>query len=341
MIFSGAMKRCFLLWLAAALTASAQPALLHVRVSLGDVSLNKVPFLIADDTGIYKRNGLDVEQLITPNAAAAVRRSGINVPDRYISKGPAGPTEISIAGGSPTIISMIGPGRSIDRVILATTDDEARWTIVAAPGITSVEQLKGKRLGYSSRGSVSHFIALAFAQKMGWTPDRDITLVGGSLSVDALKEGRVDAAIADEIVQAQAPAAGFKSVVDLRPYHIPLPGSGVVASREWLKNNPEAARRFLKSMLEAMALMQHDSTVSAAAMAKWFGITDPARQREIWTQAADLPRKPYPSVAGIRKMLELYNDPGLTGHKPEDFFDASFIAELDRSGFIDKLYAAQ
>ena len=40
-----------------------------VQVSMGDVSLNKLPFVIAYEEGIYKKNGLEVEQFITSGAA--------------------------------------------------------------------------------------------------------------------------------------------------------------------------------------------------------------------------------------------------------------------------------
>ena len=46
--------------------AAAAERLVTLEVALGDVSLNKVPFLIAADAGIYARNGLDVRQFITP-----------------------------------------------------------------------------------------------------------------------------------------------------------------------------------------------------------------------------------------------------------------------------------
>ena len=324
-----------------ALSAVGQQPLIHVRVSLGDVSLNKVAFLIADDAGIYKKNGLEVEQLITPFAAEAVRRNGVTVPKRYVRpNSQEEPQEIFIGGGAPIIMGMLRSGRPLDRVILATTDNEIRWKIVARPGIATIDQLKGKRLGFSGQGTVSHFMALAFLQKMGWSADKDISLVPNSLSIDALKEGRADAVLADEIVQALAPAAGFNAVVDLLPYHIPIPGSGVVASREWLKDNRDAAKRFMKATVEAIALMKQDSKVSAAAMEKWFGITDPGKQHEVWLQSAVLPRKPYPSVPGIRKLFELYREAQKSKYKPEEFYDDSFIKELDESGYIDRLYAS-
>ena len=55
-------------------------------MELGDVSLTKLPFVMAAEAGIYRRNGLEVRQYITPNAAELIRRSsGLIVrPDRPI-----------------------------------------------------------------------------------------------------------------------------------------------------------------------------------------------------------------------------------------------------------------
>src|SRR5581483_7421755 len=57
----------------------AADAPIRLEVRLGDVSLNKWMFLIAADTGIYARNGLDVVQFITPRAAQVVQKSGVLV----------------------------------------------------------------------------------------------------------------------------------------------------------------------------------------------------------------------------------------------------------------------
>src|SRR5579872_886591 len=76
--------------------AADRPAV--VDVALGDVSLNKVPFLIAADAGIYAKNGLDVHQFITPAAAEVARQSGVIVPSGYIKAGGNAP--IDIGGGT-------------------------------------------------------------------------------------------------------------------------------------------------------------------------------------------------------------------------------------------------
>jgi NitT/TauT family transport system substrate-binding protein len=322
---------------AAVATAAAQEKAVHVDVSLGDVSLNKVAFLIADDAGIYKKHGLDVAQFITPGAADAARRNGVIVPSKYVRAGGGEGADITIGGGIPTIVRMVASGK-IDRVILATTDNEARWQVVARPGISKEEQLKGKRLGYSSFGTVSHYMTVAWIQRLGWDPERDVVLTPNTLSIEALKSGLVDAFVADEIVETMAPAAGFNLLVDLRQYHIPMAGSGVNASRSWLRQQPEAARRFMEATVDAIALMKQNQQVAGAAIAKWFGISDPKMQQGIWAKAAVLPRKPYPSVAGIAKLMEMYNTAEMSKHRPEDFHDDSFMKQLDSSGYIDRLY---
>ena len=84
--------------------------------------------------------------------------------------------------------------------------------------------------------------------------------------------------------------------------------------------------------------MKTSKEVAARAMGKWYNIKNSEQQNMIWSYAAALPRKPYPAVEGIKKVMEIYNYHEMRKHKPEAFFDSSFIKELDDSGFIDNLY---
>ena len=50
------------------------------------------------------------------------------------------------------------------------------------------------------------------------------------------------------------------------------------------------------------------------------------------------PEKPYPTVEGIKMVMALFPHRELQRHKPEDFYDSSLVAELDKSGFNDAAY---
>jgi nucleoid-associated protein YgaU len=53
-----------------------------------------------------------------------------------------------------------------------------------------------------------------------------------------------------------------------------------------------------------------------------------------------IPQKPYPTLKGIQIMLREMGakDPKAAAAKPEQFVDLTFIGELDKSGFVDRLY---
>src|SRR6478672_1158976 len=85
-------------------SAQAQDKPLAVSAELGDVSLTKLPFVLAAEAGIYKRNGLAVKQYITPRAAELIRQSsGVIVPKEFVGTALG---DINIGGGSPTIVRM-------------------------------------------------------------------------------------------------------------------------------------------------------------------------------------------------------------------------------------------
>jgi hypothetical protein len=58
----------------------------------------------------------------------------------------------------------------------------------------------------------------------------------------------------------------------------------------------------------------------------------------MYREALEIPKKPYPAVEGIKATLSIYDSPEMRKHKAEDFYDASFVAALDKSGAIDRLY---
>ena len=315
---------------------TAADRLTPVTVELGDVSLTKLAFIMAADNGIYERNGLKVSQFITPGAAAAVRGSGVIVPPENIKSNVLG--EINIGGGSPTMVRMTSVATAPHRVILATTDDVSRFHVISRADIARPEDLKGKRIGYGNLGALDHYSMILFLRKMGWNPDRDVSMLSNGNGPQSIVRDLVDAFAGTDIALTAAKKLGLRDLVDLGAYHFVMPGSGVNVLSEWLPKNRATAARFMKATVEAIALMKTDKKAAFTSMTKWYGISDPEKLEAVYAEAARLPSKPYPSVEGLRIMQSIYTWREMTIRNPEDFTDPSFIAELDRSGYIDRLY---
>jgi hypothetical protein len=49
---------------------------------------------------------------------------------------------------------------------------------------------------------------------------------------------------------------------------------------------------------------------------------------------------PYPSLPGIQTVIEevAATNPAAASHRPEEFVDDRFVAELDRAGYFARLY---
>jgi NitT/TauT family transport system substrate-binding protein len=136
-----------------------------------------------------------------------------------------------------------------------------------------------------------------------------------------------------------ARSRGHRPLLEMGDWKVPMTISGITADQEWLQGNRETMRRLVRSYVEAIALMKRDQKVAIRAMVKFWNVTDPTLQDWFYERGVTLvPRKPYPNVAGIRKTMELYDSPEMRKHKPEDFYDDTFLRELDQSGYIDSLY---
>jgi NitT/TauT family transport system substrate-binding protein len=91
--------------------------------------------------------------------------------------------------------------QNVDTIIILITDySNGADGIIARPGIDEVADLEGQRVGVES-GSVSHFVLLrALGQANLSEDDVQIINIGVSEAIDAIDQGRVDAAVVWEPV---------------------------------------------------------------------------------------------------------------------------------------------
>jgi len=329
-----------LLWVALVAGGAAVPArtqdVLPLRLSIVTPWHSKLIVWVAENEGLYRKNGLAVEIYTPPNSAEDFKQvTGIEVPSQYVRQTALSP--VTIGGGTPGIVRRAADARARKTLMITSADNMANWAILARQDITRPEQLKGMRLGHSE--NISHFHAMLFLKTMGWNPKQDVSLVSGVERLDQLLNGSVDAFVANDIVTFMARARGYRPLVDMGEWKVPMTISGITADEDWLQGNRETMRRLVKSYVEAIALMKKDKQVAVRAMVKYWNVTDPKLQDWFYERGVTLvPQKPYPNVEGIRKTMELYDSPEMRKHAPEDFYDNGFVRELDQSGYIDSLY---
>ncbi len=312
---------------------------------VGDLSVSRLPYVIAYDQGLYEKHGLKVELRIRePGPGGEIVRHTDFVTKILRSLGivdvPA--HDIMTNGSGPVLVQTTQTLRgSPYRVAIASTDCVVRAHIIGRRGITSLEQLKGGRLGVGSLGATSGFHALLLAQRMGWDPVDDITIMAGANNdISFLKNNRLDAIVGYEVAYADALRDGLPILADTREWNEVLAGNSARIRSGWLNDNTnrEATRRFLKATVEGIALLHQRPEIAIQVLEDWYGFEDIEYARSYYARGAWIPRKPYPCYEGFQRTVELYDSNAMRQRSPASFYNDSLIRELDNSGFIDDLY---
>ena len=322
-------------FLTSQLYAQQEPML----VPLTDVSTNKLPYIVANEQGLFDKYGVNVRLYMTPHASEKGAGDGM-VPNPEYVDNPEGERLRSTGGGVGVTTTRANEGG--DRVIIATTGDMLSWWVYAREGINTIEDLKGKVLSATGiDGSCTGGAAHVLAKRMGWEIGKDITLFENHESrVDKMLEGVYDAVIVAELPDVYARSKGLKPLVSLRDWGMPYACSGVSASKAWLQvpANRETAKRFLMATIEAISIMKKKPETVYQALDKWYGVTDPEVQKKMYAYIEEIPNKPFPSVKGIQVIMDTFDTPEMKKLKVTDIYDDSIMKEIDASGFIDKLY---
>ncbi len=321
-------------WPRLAIQANAQN-LTQLNVQMAEVDSTKLPALIAADEGIFKKNGLAVNLYITTGARDTSLRRDVHIPEQFVRDDRTAP--IVMAGSFGFARISYDAGHNPDSVMIATLDPMIHWKIVGNKDIAGLEGLKVKRLAINPRAE-TELIARALIQQTHWDPLFDIALLNATPDLVTLRSGLVDAIIAAEIPEAVAVANGYHVIFDTSVWKVPIPGAGINTTRSWLKNNHVTAIRFVRSIVEGIALMRKDRELAYRSIAKWYNITDPTYLKFIYDGTRDMERKPYPNIEGVKTVMKLYDSLEMRKHKPEEFYDDSVMREVDTNGFIESLY---
>lgn len=317
---------CVIGFLSAVSTAAGQA--LKVTVSYTGVGPTQLPVWVAKETGIFSRNGLDV-QLIRAQAATSVMAllSGeLNM----------------IQGAAPAVVQS--NLRGFGTVYVAAGYVGFEYWLMSQRDIKSAEQLKGGLLGVSGLTGASATATQLVLRKLGLVPGKDtsVIVIGGTPErLIALRTGKIQATLLNPPTTFVAQREGFNVLADLGT--LPFQNNGVVTTRKFINDKPEVVRRYVKSQVEAVHLMKSERATGLKVLAKYMGGTS---DQELLEKSYDasvtehtFPAKQYPSQPGLKTVIDslVADNPKAKEAKPDDFIDSQFIKELDDRGFIDNL----
>ena len=307
-----------------AVTARAQPA----RIGYGSLSTSYAAIWVAGEARLFHKNGIDAEVLYLESALV---RTALLTGD------------IAMGGMSGT--TMAAPRlQGADPILIASFSNSLQYRLVVRPDIRTVADLKGKRVGVAGFGLGAHRGAQIMLAKLGLNPDTDVTMLqigGDPTRLSALLSGTIDASVFNPPLHKRAAEAGMRVLANIEDMGFSVQASALVTTDRFIKKNYDMTRRAVRSIVESIHLIKTNPEITKRSIRKYLRFKDERDTDEAYQIMRDtLARKPYPTVDGVKTVLEELSAklPAAKTAQPRDFMDLRFIDELDRSGFIDRLY---
>ncbi len=266
-----------------------------------------LPARIGVDRGAFAAEGIDVE--VTDFGGGAKLQQAMI----------AGAIDMTVSAGTDLAFSAKG---SPDMAVAAMGNRPTLGIVVAYDSpLKNVDDLKGKKIGVTTVGSLTEWLMKRLIAQQGWAKDT-VTLVpvGSDLQSQAalLTTGQIDGVVAPPAFGVQLELAK-KARILLPRFDIgkDFLGEAIYASNQLIQSNPNAIRRFLKAWFANIAWMRaHKAeTIELARKYTHYAPEVESKEYDLVMPIFSPDGKFHP--AAIQTLAESFVEMGTFGHPPD------------------------
>ena len=315
------------------LPAPGEP-LTNIRVSTCAVSGGFVHLYTAMEAGLLEKYGFRVEHITISGSAPALTALTTNE------------TQFLYCAADATIAGMAS---GFEVKLVADPLLGLPYVMIARPEIRSVADLRGKSVGIARVGDLSDKLSRLTLEKFGLRPNQDADLrpIGGSQPerYQQLLAGTVQGIAITPPLEVQARKDGLNVIYELSDLNLPFVYSSVHAANSLIRDNPRMVQRFVAAIGESLHFVEKNPEVARQALRKVLNLEDPESLDSAYNAyAIKIINKrmtiPYEVVtAAIEDAREQGTQVTVRGG--QDIATNQFVDDLDRTGFLQKLWGAE
>ena len=290
----------------ALVAARADAETLRVGTPAG-ANFTFLPARVGADRGAFKAEGLDVE--VTDFGGGAKLQQAI----------VAGAIDMTVSAGTDLAFSVKG---SPDIAVAAMGSRPTLGIVVAYDlPLKTVDDLKGKKVGVTTVGSLTEWLMKRLITQQGWPKDA-VTLVpiGSDLQSQAalLTTGQIDGVVAPPAFGVQLELAK-KARILLSAFDIgkDFLGEAIYASNKLVESNPDAIRRFLKAWFANIAWMRTHKTETIELVRKYTHYAPEVESKEYDLVMPIFSPDGKFHPAAIQTLAESFVEMGTFDHPPD------------------------
>jgi ABC-type nitrate/sulfonate/bicarbonate transport system substrate-binding protein len=297
-----------------------------VRVATGLLAMWQSTAWLGAEAGLFKKRGIDMSlpaiAVGGPEAAAGLTR---------------GDWEFAHTGTVPVAEEVL---KGQDVVILATpTSDFPKSFVMTRKEITQLGQLGGKKVGVLTETGQTSVSTRITVEKAGATAIY-LPLIKFDRIYAALAAGEIDAGALPIDLRFSGQARYGWNAFPIDAFDTP---SIFAVTRKLIASNRELVMNVMQGFIETIHLFKTRPDIVVPLLQRYLNIDDRKVVEELYAYHVPVfqkvPRPSFPGMQALREFL-VSKYPAAVSLKESDIADSSFIDEIERSGFIDRLYAA-
>jgi NitT/TauT family transport system substrate-binding protein len=301
----------------------------RIRVGYPSPSASFFPLFATKEARLFEKYGFDAEMIYV---------QGVQLIQVHV----AGQLDFSTVS---SVVYLQASVEGADLVQIGSSIDGQIMKVMVHPSITKPQDLKGKTLAVTRFGSLTDLLIRPALKNWGLEPQKDVKLIQiGRMPdiVTAISQRTVDGGVISFPTSIQAEKLNLKTLLDFADSSYEIPATTVVISRKFGKSNRDEVLRFLKAYIEGTHRLMTDRELGIRALRNYGGISD----RDMLASTYDLfisryiKKIPKINLKGVENSLSLIaeNNPKAKNRKVDEFIDASYMDELEKTGFIKSVW---
>ena len=299
-----------------------------VRVGYPSLATGFAPSWVTSDTGIWKKQGLDVQLIYL--------RGG----SRSVSALIGGSVDFVLGSDLGITIALL-QGAALTRV--GVTTNTTGYSVVTQPNIKSIRDLKGKVLGITPGRDAAYARLVKILRENNIDASKEVTFLaigdgGPAGRVAALSNGVIHASMFTPPSDLIAERLGMKILAKIDVANV---GGGLNTTTAYLQKNRAVLLRFLKGYMEGIHYLKTHKEESLKIFSKYVRNPDLGIMANLYEEISTrVEQSLRPQPEAVRALLDLVAQdyPQAQRLTEKDNWDLRLIDEIQKSGFLDQLY---
>ena len=295
-----------------------------VRVGYSGAGVAKSLHKTIERAGLWKKRGLDV-RLIYFTSGATMAQAMIG-------------GDIDIADSDvPAMLNAVSVG-ILDGKLINVYVNRFPFAFVVRNDVKAPEDLKAKQIAISRFGSSSDFTTRMLLRHFSLDPEKDVRLIqaAGTTRVPAMVAGQIHGTLIGTYdVPIITESGCCRVLVDMLEMPIDYARFGQVIPTALLKTRRDVILKFAEGLVEGIYVFKTNKDLVLSVL-KAEGIKGP--EYGYPRVAAAMSSRPIPEAKGVQAVLDSVRTPKSKVTSATDVIDGTLIEEIDKSGYIAKLY---